>query len=40
MPSNREEIIADIKGHVGKLGGGFGDWQLRDCGKAKMSPDQ
>ena len=26
MPSNREEIIAEIKGHIGRFGGGFGDW--------------
>jgi len=26
MPSNREEIIAEIKAHIGRLGGGFGDW--------------
>jgi hypothetical protein len=26
MPSNREEIIAEIKAQIGKLGGGFGDW--------------
>ena len=26
MASSREEIIADIKGHIGKLGGGFSDW--------------
>jgi hypothetical protein len=25
VPSNREDIIAEIKAHIGKLGGGFGD---------------
>ena len=26
MPCNREEIITEIKGHIGRFGGGFGDW--------------
>ncbi len=26
MPSNREEIIAEIKGHIGRFGGGLGEW--------------
>ena len=26
MPSNREEIITEIKTHIGKFGGGFGEW--------------
>ena len=26
MPSNREEIITEIKAHIGRFGGGFGDW--------------
>ncbi len=26
MPNNRGEIIAEIKAHIGRLGGGFGDW--------------
>jgi len=26
MPGNRDEIIAEIKGHIQKFGGAFGDW--------------
>jgi hypothetical protein len=26
MPNNREEIVAEIKAHIGRFGGGFGDW--------------
>ena len=26
MPTNREEIIADIQGHIQKFGGGMGEW--------------
>ncbi len=26
MPSNREEIITDIKTHIARFGGGFGEW--------------
>ena len=26
MPSNREEIITDIKAHIARFGGGLGDW--------------
>ena len=26
MPNNREEIITEIKGHIGRFGGGFGEW--------------
>ena len=28
MPSNHEEIITEIKAHIGKLGGGLGDWYV------------
>jgi hypothetical protein len=26
MPSNRDEIIGEIKAHIQKFGGGFGEW--------------
>ncbi len=26
MPTNRDEIIAEIKGHIQKFGGGLGEW--------------